>query len=367
MEYWNVGKRTRNKIAFLPIIPFFHCSILPIFLFLILAGMAQAADHLLYLEAQGIAGYSSELKKGIFYSQNPDAEMQKPSLGFDYIKRFSGESGDVATFALQGRLALVVNAEKGDRVKLEPQAYNAYLKVKTPGPYVWIGHNRPAFGLSSYFDSHGLLLRTLAIEGFGYDRDWGVGLYRDFSWGDISASATTGSGMPVYFKDNYMTAGRVSYWVLSKDNMNLGFSLGYGNTLDTMGYKLRDPEPRQMTLAGLDFTFLRNNFEHRFDLLAGKWLGEKTYALFYRFGVNLDQEGRFKIEAQPSYWRLGEERNYQQSFCFSFLATSNLTVRLAYFYDRNEKDNRVVLQLYYYRPVSWLSKLAEKLKKGEGN
>ena len=31
--------------------------------------------------------------------------MQKPSLGFDYMKRFSGESGDVATFALQGRLA----------------------------------------------------------------------------------------------------------------------------------------------------------------------------------------------------------------------------------------------------------------------
>ena len=81
-------------------------------LFLCLAGMAQAEDHLLYFEAQGIAGYSSELKKGIFYSQNPDAEMQKPSLGFDYIKRFSGESGDVATFALQGRLASIVDPEK---------------------------------------------------------------------------------------------------------------------------------------------------------------------------------------------------------------------------------------------------------------
>ena len=105
--------------------------------------------------------------------------------------------------------------------------------------------------------------------------------------------------MPVYFRGNYMTAARVSYGVLSQDNMNLGFSLGYGNTLDTMGYKLRDPEPRQMTLAGIDLTILRNNFEHRFDFLAGKWLGEDTYAMFYRFGVNLDQEGRLKIEAQP--------------------------------------------------------------------
>ncbi len=159
-----------------------------------------------------------------------------------------------------------------------------------------------------------------------------------------------------------MTAGRVSYGVLSKDNLNLGFSLGYGNTLDTMGYKLRDPEPRQMTLAGLDFTLLRNNFEHRFDFLVGKWLGNDTYALFYRFGVNLDQEGRLKIEAQPTYWKFGDERNYQLSACFSVLATSNLTIRLGYTYDHNANDNRVVMQLYYYQPVSWLSKLAEKLK-----
>ena len=334
-------------------------------LLLCLANIGEAEDHLLYFEAQGVIGYSSDLHRTIYYSMNPDAEMQKPSLGFDYIQRFSGESGDVATFALQARLAL---AGDTGNYKLEPQVYNAYLKVKTPGPYVWIGHNRPALGLSSFFDSHGQILRTLAIEGLSYDRDWGAGFYKDFSWGDVYTSVTTGSGMPVLFKGgNYMTAGRASYGVLSQDNMNLGFSLGYGKTLDTMGYELRDPEPRQMMLAGADFTFLRNNFEHRFDFLAGKWLGEKTYALFYRFGVNLDQEGRFKIEAQPTYWKLGDEKNYLLSCCFSVLATSNLTVRLGYFYDRNEKDNRVVLQLYYYRPVSWLSKLREKFKTRGGD
>jgi hypothetical protein len=336
-------------------------KILLIGLFLLCqAGMVQATDHLLYFEAQGIAGYSTNVHRMIYYSMNPDAEMQKPSLGFDFIQRFSGESGDVATFALQARLALA-----GDRgnYKLEPQVYNAYLKVKTPEPYVWIGHNRPALGLSSYFDSHGQILRTLAIEGLSYDRDWGVGVYKDFSWGDIYTSVTTGSGMPILFKGgNYMAAGRASYGVLSQDNMNLGVSLGYGKTLDTMGYELRDEEPRRMALGGLDFTYLMNRFEHRFDFLGGKWLGERTYAFFYRLGLNLGQEGRFKIEAQPTYWKLGDDENYLLSFCFSVLATSNLTVRLGYFYDRNEKDNRVVLQLYYYQPVSWLSKLAEKLK-----
>ena len=53
---------------------------------LCLAEIAKAADHLLYFEAQGIIGYSSEINRAIFYSMNPDAEMQKPSLGFDYIK-----------------------------------------------------------------------------------------------------------------------------------------------------------------------------------------------------------------------------------------------------------------------------------------
>ena len=315
--------------------------------------MAQASDHLLYFEAQGIGGYSSEIRKPIYYSMNPDAEMQKSSVGFDYLQRFSGESGDWATFALQGRLALTVDGEerRGNSLKVEPQVYNAYFKVKTPGPYVWVGHNRPAFGLGSYFDSHGLLLRTLAIQGFGYDRDWGGGLYKDFSWGDIAASVTTGSGMPVYTKGNNMVAARASYGVLNRDNYNLGFSLGYGSTLDTMGYRLRDPKPQEMRLAGADLTILRNRFEHRFDVLAGTWLDQDTYAFFYRFGINLDQEARYKIEAQPTYWRLGDDKNYQMSLCFSNQVSSTLTVRLGYTYDHNTSDNRVVLQLYYYRPI----------------
>ena len=177
--------------------------------------------------------------------------MQKPSLGFDYIKRFSGESGDVATFALQGRLAMMVDPKKmRTEVKLEPQVYNAYLKVKTPGPYVWVGHNRPAFGLSSYFDSHALLLRTLAIQGFGYDRDWGVGLYKDFSWGDIAATATTGSGMPIYFRGNYMTAARASYGVLSRDNYEPRFFPGLRQYARDHGLQLFAHNPCLMSACG---------------------------------------------------------------------------------------------------------------------
>lgn len=324
-------------------------KILPILLsILCISNGALASDYLLFFEGQGIAGYSSALSKPIYYSMDPHAEMQKPSVGFDFIKRFSGASGDIAMLAVQGRFALTVD---DDNYIFEPQLYNAYLKVKTPGPYVWIGHNRPAFGLSAYLDSHSLLLRTLAMQGFGYDRDWGAGINKDFSWGDLAASFTTASGMPIYFKGNYMAASRVSYGVLNQDNMNFGFSFGYGRVLETMGYELIDDNPREMLLVGTDLTLLRDNFEHRFDLLAGKWLGNETYALFYRFGVNLFQEGQLKIEAQPVYWKFGGDEDYQVSLCFSSQTTSDLTVRLGYTYDHSSDDNRVLLQLYYYRPI----------------
>ncbi|MEW6185966.1 MAG: hypothetical protein AB1585_09540 [Thermodesulfobacteriota bacterium] len=313
----------------------------------------NAAGHLLFFEAQGIAGYGSQLEKPLYYSMSPEAEMQKPSIGFDYLKRFSGETGDWGTFALQARLALTVNGEEGpNHFKGEPQIYNAYFKWRTPGPYFWIGHNRPAFGLSSYFDSHGLLLRTLAVQGFGYDRDWGIGGYKDFPWGDISASLTTGSGMPLYFdRDSYMISGRFSYGVLSRDNFTLGVSLGYGNTLDTMGFDLRNPEPQKMALGGMDLTILRNNLEHRFDALAGQWLGKTTYALFYRLGINLDPEARLKVEAQPIFWKTGPEENYQVSLGLSATATSNLTIRFMYNYNHKQEDHRVLLQWYYYLPI----------------
>jgi hypothetical protein len=317
-------------------------------IFLALPARALAADQLLYFEAQGIAGYSTLQEKPIYYSMNPDAEMQKPSIGFDYLKRFSGDSGDWGTFALQYRLAATID---GEDKRLESQIYNAYFKFRTPGPYVWIGHNRPAFGLSSYLDSHALLLRTLAIQGFGYDRDWGAGLNRDFSWGDVAASLTTGTGMPAYLNGNYMSAARISYGVLSRDNYNAGLSLGYGNTMNTMGYNVIDQTPLQMRLAGADLAYLRNNFEHRFEFLVGEWLGNDTYALLYRIGMNLDPENRYKIEAQPTYWKTGNDTDFQMNLCFSTLVTSNLTVRLGYTYDRNTDDNRFLLQLYFYMPV----------------
>jgi hypothetical protein len=336
----------------------------------LLAQSAMASDYLLYFEAQEIFGYASSLRKTVSYSINPQSEMQQPSLGFDYLQRISGEAGDVAVFALQGRVSVMpplqgagyqiepqsIRQEK-DGYTLQPQIFNAWVKFKTPWAYVWVGHDRPAFGLASYFDSHGLLLETVGMRFGFYDRDWGVGGYHDFSWGNVAASLTSGTGMPFYqslpglpFDSHYMAVTRVSYGVLERDNFSAGFSLGYGKTLETTGYTLMETEAFPMQMAGADLAVLQDNFEHRAELYTGKWLGSNLFALFYRIGVNLDPEARYKLEAQDMYWENLGIRDYRPALCFSYQVTPNFTVRTSYAYDRYLNDNRTLLQLYYYGP-----------------
>ena len=171
---------------------------------------ALAENSLLYLEAQGIAGYS--WPGGVIYrSDIPDDVMQLNSVGFDYIRKFSGEYGDFATFALQARLAFVPDSGE-DKARL--QLYNAYFKAKGGFADVWAGHNRIAFGLASWWDTHGELLQPLYIYGFGFDRDWGVGLSRDTASGSFSAAVTLGSGMGIRDYGNAVFTARASQGVL---------------------------------------------------------------------------------------------------------------------------------------------------------
>ncbi|MGE5842430.1 MAG: hypothetical protein ACM335_09145, partial [Deltaproteobacteria bacterium] len=164
---------------------------------LVSAGPVFGKSYLLYLEAQGVVGYDTAEDEAIYYSMNPLDEMQKPSVGFDYVQRFSGEAGDWGTFALQMRLAYNEEYRETEDREFQVQFYNAFFKYKAGFADLWIGHNRIAFGLASYLDSHALLLQPLAFFGYGYDRDWGVGATRDFDWGNVSLSYSTGTGMPI--------------------------------------------------------------------------------------------------------------------------------------------------------------------------
>jgi hypothetical protein len=307
--------------------------------------LAHAQGSLFYLEAQAVAGYSSAADGAIFYSMSQEDAMQKPSVGFDWLRRLSSESRDFGVIGLQARLAY--NHEP-DR-ELQLQLFNAWVKYKAGFANLWIGHDRPALGLSSYFDTHGLLLPTLAMMGYGFDRDWGVGLARDFAWGNLAGSWTTGSGMPLYFKGNYLASARIAKGVLERDNYNLGLSAAFGDILETMGYELMSPNPVPFHMASIDLTYLWTRYESRIEFMAGERMDEPSYALFWRFTVNLLEENRLKLEAQPVLWKAIGESSYTLAAGLSYQATADLALRAMYQYADTEKENRLVAQVYYYR------------------
>jgi hypothetical protein len=307
---------------------------------------AYAEDFLLFLEGQGVAGYSGETDDISYYSHMPEEAMQKPSVGLDFLKRFSGQYGDFGAFALQYRLAYDDYEDN-----MESQVYNAYFKYKAGWSDLWIGHNRPAMGISSYLDSHGLLLQPLPMNGFGFDRDWGIGSYKEFDWGNFGISVTTGSGMPIRFDGNYLASARISKGFLNQDNYNVGLSLSGGETLGVMGYEIMDHEPRNVALAGVDAAYFWNIFEARLEVMGGENREENAIAAFFRGGVNLMEEGRLKLEFQPIYTRLENNDNYQLAGGASYLLTGDITLRSMYLYDHDMDDYRVVVQIYLYKKV----------------
>ena len=317
---------------------------------LLLAAMGPglfASSYLFYFEAQGIAGWSSAARKAIFFSMDSMETMQKPGIGFDYVQKFSGSSGDIATLAIQGRLA--VNAEGGTTI--EPQLYNAFLKFKTPVADIWAGHNKPSFGLSTTLDNHGTLLQPLSMYGFGFDRDWGIGLERQFAGGNAALSLTTGSGMPLKFGRGYLLAGRGALGVLNQDNFAAGLSAAVGRVYDIMGYELLAEKPMDFKMIGLDASWVSDAWSHGVEVMGGSRHGRRTLAAFWRTGVDLLDESRLKIEAQPMVLWTEDAARFLVAGGATFLANSDLTFRAMAAYDSEAKDVRILFQVYYYKGI----------------
>jgi hypothetical protein len=314
-------------------------------LFGALAAGLHAQSSLFFLELQTVGAYSTSSRAFEFFSLMPQDVMQKPSVGFDFVKRFSGKNRDIGVLAVQARLAL---DEEGDH-PLQPQLYNAYFRLKAGFADIWAGHSRPALGLSYALDNHSLLLPAPAMLGYGFDRDWGVGLERDLSWGSVAASLTAGSGMPLYFKGNFLAAARVSKGVLARDNYSLGLSLAHGNLLETMGYMLVDPEPFSWSAASIDVSYLWRNFENRAEVLLGRRDGAGMFLLFWRSGLALLEEARLKVEIQPALMRRAGAWDYSLGSGLTYLLNADLAGRFMVLYDHDRRDARFVVQLYFYK------------------
>lgn len=309
------------------------------------AGTLRAQNSLFYLELQAVGAYSTASKALEWSSLMAEDVMQKPSVGFDLVQRFSGRSRDIGVLAVQARLAY---DEKGDH-KLEPQLYNAFFRLKTSFADIWVGHDRPALGLSASLDSHALLLPAPSMLGYGFDRDWGVGLRRDFAWGDAAASLTLGSGMAFIAHGNYLAAARVSKGVLARDNYSVGLSVAHGRILETKGYAIIDEEPFDWTVASVDISHVWRNLENRAEVLVGRRAGAGTTMVFWRSGLAFLDEGRLKVELQQVLTRQSGAWDYVPGIGLTFQLNADLAARGMVLYDYVRRDTRFVIQLYYYK------------------
>ncbi len=313
----------------------------------------KAQNQLMYIEAQGVIGYRSDTDEVVYYSHHSDHVMQKPSIGFDWLKRFANDRRDIAVASVQFRLALNIE----DKVSIEPQLYNAWLKYKSGLGDISAGHLKPASGLSYNLDNHALLLPDMTMFTLAYDRDWGVLYSKDIAWGNVSASLTSASGMLFYRKDNnYLAAGHISYGLLNDDNFSLGATLQQGKVLEAMGYHIgHNKIVHDEVLGGLDATIRYNNIESMIDIYAGQFYKKDTWSILWRNGLNLLPEDVLKLEAQ-GIWRefVGTKHsNYSVGITWKF--HPDLAFRTFYDYhtmnnfQTKDNDYKIVAQIYYYK------------------
>jgi hypothetical protein len=234
---------------------------------------------------------------------------------------------------------------------LQPQLYNAYVKMKTRLGDIWFGHNRPAIGLSSYFDSHGLLLPTLAMYGFGADRDWGLGGFIPRSDGDLAWSITLGSGMPWIWSGNYQVSMRASWGVLQESNSTLGLSASHGRILNTMGYELMREDPYEQNLIGADAAWLWDNMDLRLEGFVGSEQASLLWAAFARLGIALADEDRVRLETQVSAIERAEEVWPEWAAGATWKTTPELTLRAMWLNRPHDQEQVLVGQAYYYFQV----------------
>lgn len=325
--------------------------------FLINSLLLFAGDGMFFAEMQGIYGYRSDTEQAVSYSFMALDAMQKPSMGFDWLQRFSNRERDFAIASLQFRVANNVS----EKTPFEPQLYNAWLKYKTTVGDFTLGHLKPASGLSYSLDNHALILPDLSMYNMTYDRDWGGQYSYDTTWGNLSASLTNASGMNLYNRDgNYLLAARIAYGVLNDDNYSIGLTAQKGVNLVAMGYHFHkipeqeNPKLHPQKMIAIDSQVRYNNLESAIDVYAGEFLYADTYSILWRNGINLFQEDKLKLEGQ-GVWRLFEGKRYvDYAAGVTFQLNSDLAFRTMYLWQdktNGEDSYKLIAQIYYYRQL----------------
>lgn len=308
---------------------------------------ARSRSALFFIELQGVSAFNFSRNSFESFSYLSHHPMQKNGLGLEALVRFYRRKADLGFLSLQARV--VYDQEPAHRISF--QLYNAFFRLKTPAADIWAGHSKPALGLNYSLDNHALLLPDATMLGHNLDRDWGVGLHRDFSWGDSALSLTTGSGMSLKFHRNYLLSGRISYGVLTRDNYNIGISAFTGRVFEGMEGEEPMSSPIPWSGISIDTTYFWLNLETRLEVNLGRRAGESWHLVFLRPGLNLMDEGRLKLEAQLGLLKHGSGWSYLAGPGLTYRLNADLALRAMFLYDGQARSYRLALQLYFYRSI----------------
>lgn len=308
----------------------------------------SAQGRVLFGEAQIVGSWESLSNEVRPYSMHPHEAMQRPSVGFDLLQRFGSQGRDWGYLAVQARLAWDENRSS----HLEAQLYNAFLNLKAPWFDTWIGHNKPALGLSSTLDNHAALLMDNTMSGLVLDRDWGIGVNLDRQSPELKLSLTTGSGMSLYQDESWLLAGRAAWGNFSRDNFSLGASLATGNMFKTMGYNImHNKVPHQILLGGVDFSSRIMDWELRSEVLYGSFHEDPAYTALGRLSWYPLPEDRAELSLQGQFQEIKAAAVQNYSAGLGYRITPDLSLRAVYNLQQPTDSHSVALQLYYLKAL----------------
>ncbi|MBL7115395.1 MAG: hypothetical protein ISS35_06485 [Kiritimatiellae bacterium] len=325
---------------------------------LLLTGNAacSASPQSTYFEANAIGVYSDTDSWSA-----PQGRLPRNAVGIEHYQRFSDKHGDFLSADLQARLHY---DSEIDQKRWGVEIHNAWLLYK-PGLShgVRAGHFDPAFGLEPVTDTHGTLLQTLAPRDIGYKKDWGIGLEGPLGPLDYLTAAQIGSGMGIERTDgSFLLSSRIGS--PRSRTIRYGASALYGEVLSGMQPRTfprpdYGPAAIRKSRLGLDAAIDGFALNARGEISIGENNNDTVMGALGRLDFNWPTRERIALSIQGEYW--SDDPGHQNhedttiSGVLSYRLSPNITLRTGVLHDisaSDEKDTRVVLQLYSYRRVS---------------
>ncbi|MBL7129931.1 MAG: hypothetical protein ISS45_00755 [Candidatus Omnitrophica bacterium] len=315
---------------------------------------AFADETLFYKEVNLMAGYSDRDKL-----IGRDSSLVN-SVGFEDYRKFSNQYGDYLTTDLQVRLSYDSLRNSQDAWAIE--IHNAWLEYKLGYGYnLKVGHFDPAFGLEPVLDTHGTILQTLAAKNIGFKKDWGVALKGALEKFDYKIALQLGSGMSIRRKDgSFLFTTRVGS--PSGENLQYGISFLYGDVLDSEGMKtfprndLKSKEAILKKRIGLDCQYLFGSYFVKGEVAYGEDEDKDVLGYLFEIDYTPPKYQNFQLELQYQSWLneldSSDSDDSTLSLGISYKLNQKITLRTAFSHDFNlvgdNKDDKVVLQFYYY-------------------